>query len=331
MLPGKLVERLSALRERFVASSRTYRRPLIDPVIAHIHVPKCGGTAFRKFLIQHYGAAHLALYVPDTYFVYTPDQIAEYLQDRSVRGFSSHFVRTFPDRIAGRDIVYVTFVRNPVDQVVSYVTYIKANFDLIPDKPLLSALPPDPTGMPVREIARWILTCDREVNFHENFTVNFFARYSLPGATGPFRLDKTYVRHRLSAAMRIVDRFFFVGDGYPFHSPDRDILRCRTELNTAGCASVSQADTHLVGISDQMDLSVAILRNLMERSKLDFPEGKVPVDNTSFEFRDDLGWIHQDDEVGRLLLNSVREDQALYQQAVKRLQALELRFPFRES
>jgi hypothetical protein len=204
-------------------------------------------------------------------------------------------VRTFPDRIAGRDIVYVTFLRNPVDQFVSYVTYIKGNFDLIPDKPLLSALPPDPAGMSVREIARWILTCDREVNFHENFTVNFFARYSLPGAAGPFRLDKTYVKHRLSAAMRILDRFF------------------------------------LVGVSDQMDLSVAILRNLMMRSKLDFPEGKVPVDNTSFEFRDDLSWIHQDDEVGRLLLNSVREDQALYQQVVKRLQALELRFPFRES
>src|SRR5271166_1497633 len=291
MLPGKLVGRLSAFRDRFVAS-RIYRGPLIDPVIAHIHVPKCGGTAFRKFLIQHYGAAHLALYVPDTYFVYPQGQIAEYLRDKSVRGFSSHFVRTFPDRIVGRDIVYITFLRNPVDQFISYITHIKKHFATIPDKPLLSALPPDPTKMSVREIARWILTCDREVNFHENYTVNFFARYSMPGVTGPFRKDKAYVKHRLSAASRILDRFFFVG------------------------------------IAEQMDLSVAILRTLMSKSKLDLPQGEVPIDNTSFEFRDDLSWIHHDDVVGRLLLNSVREDQMLYQRAMERLQSLALQFPF---
>ncbi len=290
MLPGKLVGRLSTIRDRFVAS-RTSPGPLIDPVIAHIHVPKCGGTAFRKFLIQHYRAAHLALYVPDTYFVYPQDQIAEYLRDRSVRGFSSHFVRTFPDRIAGRDIVYITFLRNPVDQFISYITHIKKHFGTIPDKPLLSALPPDPTRMSVREIARWILTSDQEVNFHENYTVNFFARYSMPGETGPFRKDKAYVRHRLSAASRILDRFFFVG------------------------------------VAERMGLSVAILRNLMLRSNLDFPQGEVPVDNTSFEFRDDLSWIHHKDEVGRLLLKSLQEDQRLYQRAMERFQALALRFP----
>lgn len=89
----------------------------------------------------------------------------------------------------------------------------KKYYDIIPDKPLPSGLPPDPTNltkMSVREIARWILTCDREVNFHENYTVNFFARYSLPGKAGPFRMDKAYARRRLSAAMRILDRFCFV-------------------------------------------------------------------------------------------------------------------------
>jgi len=188
--------------------------------------------------------------------------------------------------------LYITFLRNPVDQFISYITHIKKHYDIIPDKPLLDSLPPDPTKMSVREIARWILTCDREVNFHENYTVNFFARYSMPGETGPFRKDKAYVRRRLSAASRILDRFFFVG------------------------------------IAEQMDLSVAILRNLMLQSKLDFPQGNVPIDNTSFEFRDDLSWIHHDDVVGRLLLNSVREDQMLYQRAMERLQSLALQFPF---
>jgi hypothetical protein len=68
MLPRKFLGKLGSLKGRFVAL-RPYRRPLTDPVIAHTHVPKCGGTAFRKFLIRHYGAAHLALYVLDTYFL----------------------------------------------------------------------------------------------------------------------------------------------------------------------------------------------------------------------------------------------------------------------
>ena len=48
-----------------------------------------------------------------------------------------------------------------------------------------------------------------------------------------------------TCSIRLETDFNIKRDGYPFHSPDRDILRCRTELNTAGCASVSQADTHL--------------------------------------------------------------------------------------
>ena len=275
--------------KRFFQRRVRIHRPLTDPVIAHIHVPKCAGTSFRTFLIEHYGTAHLALYVPDTFFVYTPDQIEECLRDRSVRGFSSHFVRTFPPQIAGRDVVYITFLRRPVDQFISYVTHIKKYYDSIPDNPLSSSLPPNPTKMSVRDIARWILTCDRPVNFHENYTVNFFARYSVPGETGPFRMDKTYLRRRLSTAIRILDRFFFVG------------------------------------VTEQMDLSVAILRRLMVQSQLHLPQGRVPIDNTSFEFREDLGWIQHEDEVGRLLLNSVREDEKLYEHAVERLHRLELK------
>lgn len=85
----------------------------MDPVLAHIHVPKCGGTAFWKFLQAHFGAAHLGLYVSDTFFVYSEEDLARHLNDRAVRGFSTHYVRTFPDRLAGRDLLYVTFFAQP--------------------------------------------------------------------------------------------------------------------------------------------------------------------------------------------------------------------------
>lgn len=268
--------------------SQRYLRQLSDSVIAHIHVPKCGGTGFRMFLIQHFGPAHLALYVPDTFYVYPEADLAAILSDRTIRGFSSHFVRTFPEKIAGRDVLYVTFLRNPVDQFVSYITYIKKNFSNIQnDSTLIASLPPDPTSMSVRQIARWILTCDQEVNFKENFTVNFFSRYSLPGETGPFRMNPYYLKYRLANAQRLLRRYFFVG------------------------------------VSDQMDRSIAVLRQLVKRSGLDFPKGDVPLENTSFDFRDDLSWITTDDEVGSSLLSSMREDQQLYNYAVKRLNTLE--------
>jgi hypothetical protein len=276
-----------ALKHRWTAS-RAYRKPLKDPVLAHIHVPKCGGTAFRSFLVQHYGPAHLALYVPDTFFVYPEPELAGYLGDPAVRGFSSHFVRTFPEKLAGRDLLYLTFLRNPVDQFVSYITYVKKNFHNIQsDTTLISSLPPNPTSMSVREIALWIVTCSREVNFRENFTVNFFARYTVPGDTGPFRFDPYYRKLRLKTARHILERFFFVG------------------------------------VSDQMERSIAVLRNLMKHVGVDFPEGEVPLENTSFDFRDELSWIHPSDEVGRLVLDSIREDHELYEFAVRRLGTLE--------
>lgn len=142
--------------------------PFVDPVLAHIHVPKCGGTAFHKFLSVSYGPAHRALYVADTFFVYPEAELTGYLADRSVRGFSSHFVRTFPRRLAGRDRLYVTFLRDPVDQFISYITCVKKNYERIQDdKNLIASPPSNLPDLSVRDIARWILTCDHEVNFRE--------------------------------------------------------------------------------------------------------------------------------------------------------------------
>jgi len=268
--------------------SQRYLRHLSDPVIAHIHVPKCGGTAFRMFLIQQFGLAHLALYVPDTFYVYPEADLAALLSDHSVRGFSSHFVRTFPEKLAGRDMLYVTFLRNPIDQFISYITYVRKNFlNIQSDSTLIQSLPPDPTSMSVRDIAQWILTCHREVNFKENYTVNFFSRYALPGEIGPFRMDPYFLKHRLPVAKQLLKRFFFVG------------------------------------VSDQMNRSVKALRALLSRVDVDLPPREIPLENTSFDFRDDLSWIHHNDEVGSILLHAIREDQALYDFALARLALLE--------
>lgn len=269
---------------------RNYDKALIDPILAHIHVPKCGGTAIRNFLQDHFGQEHyLVLYVQDTFFVYSEHELATHLKDRAIQGFSSHYVRTFPERLAGRDVVYITFLRNPIDQFISYLTFVKKNYvGLQADEQLMSCLPPAFPLLSVREAARWILTQDREVNFRENFTVNYFARFMLRRVVGQSISDHYYRQNRLAAAKQVLQRFFFVG------------------------------------VIEQMERSISVLRKLMGQFGLEFPPGEVPIENTSFELRGDLGWIRTDDEVGSLLLESVREDQQLYNWAEGQLQCQEL-------
>jgi hypothetical protein len=171
------------------------------PVLAHIHVPKCAGTSFRVLLERHFGPRHLGLYVNDTYFVYGGEALRSYLlQDPEILGFSSHHVRAFPRWLAGREMLYVTFLRDPIQQFVSYMTHIKKRYAEITSESLLSAVPPDAPQLTMREFAKWLLTQDRDIPFRENHNLNFFARHSAPTAPD-----------RLQAAKAALEEFFFVG------------------------------------------------------------------------------------------------------------------------
>jgi hypothetical protein len=171
------------------------------PVIAHIHVPKCAGTSFRALMEGYFGPRHLGLYVDDTYFAYGDEALRSYLlQDPEIRGFSSHHVRVFPRWLAGREVRYVTFLRDPIQQFVSYMTHIKKHHSDITSESLLGALPPNAPQLKLREFARWLLNQDRDIPFRENHNVNFFACHTAPTA-----------RDRLEAAKTALEGFFFVG------------------------------------------------------------------------------------------------------------------------
>ncbi len=171
------------------------------PVLAHIHVPKCAGTSFRGLLERYLGPRHMGLYEDDTYFVYTEEALRGWLlQDPGARACSSHHIRTFPRLLAGREMLYVTFLRDPVEQFVSYMTHIQKHYANVTSKSLLEAVPPDAPGLTLREFAKWLLTNERDIPFRENHNVNFFVRHSSPGAAD-----------RLAAAKDALSEFFFVG------------------------------------------------------------------------------------------------------------------------
>jgi sulfotransferase famil protein len=171
------------------------------PVLAHIHVPKCAGTSLRNLLERHLGTKHMRLYVDDTYFVYADSEVRiSLLSDPHMRAFSSHHVRRFPPWLAGHRMLYVTFLRDPVEQFVSYMTHIKKHYAGITAQSLLEAVPPDTPRLGLRDFAKWLLTNERDVPFRENHNVNFFARHTAPNAAD-----------RLHAAKNALEGFLFVG------------------------------------------------------------------------------------------------------------------------
>jgi hypothetical protein len=97
-------------------------------------------------------------------------------------------------------MLYVTFLRDPIQQFVSYMTHVKKHYSAITSKSLLEAVPPDAPRLALREFAKWLLTQDRDIPFRENHNVNFFSRHSAPAAPD-----------RLEAAKAALDGFFFVG------------------------------------------------------------------------------------------------------------------------
>jgi hypothetical protein len=192
------VRRIFAFTETGEAQTQA---PEATPVLAHIHVPKCAGTSFRALLERYFGPKHLGLYVNDTYFTYGDEALRSYLlQAPEIRGFSSHHVRRFPRWLAGREMLYVTFLRDPIQQFVSYMTHIKKHYAAITAATLLDAVPPHAPQLTLREFAKWLLTQERDIPFRENHNVNFFARHSAPEA-----------QDRLEAAKAALDGFFFVG------------------------------------------------------------------------------------------------------------------------
>jgi hypothetical protein len=196
------------------------------------------------------------------------------------QAFSSHFVRRFPPLLGSRPVHYVTFLRDPVQQFISYITYTRKLYAAISDPELLSHLPPHMPDLSVRECARWILNAPARPfrNFSENYNTNFFARYELLDTIGLEYGTPQYREQRLAAARRVLARFL------------------------------------LVGISEHLDLSWSILQSRAAAVGIPLPDARMPVLNVTASRRESLDWIHPDDQVGRQLLSSVAEDMQLYRE-----------------
>jgi hypothetical protein len=279
---------LFGTEEQISAAPLSEKSDLVSPVLVHIHVPKTGGTSV-VVLLQQAGKPHINLYVNDTYFMYTPDVLAkDVLADYAIKSLSSHYVLTFPPYLGGRRMLYFTILRDPIQQFVSYLTFIKKKFKDIKDPNLLACLPGDPVALTLREFAYWLLMLDRDdIPFRENYTVNFLTKQvyrTLQGTDA--KVDQAAFKAvRLTLAKAVLDQFVFVG------------------------------------LTERMSESIDELRKVLRPIGIEIPPSQIGNDNVSSEFRDDLQWTRPDDEVGALLHKALEEDMELYNWAVERFES----------
>jgi len=245
-----------------------------SPILIHIHIPKCGGSSFRSVLARQFGSHHLNLYVDDTHFVYPESYLADTVRNAQVSSISSHFIRSFPPQLGGRPVHYVTFLRHPLDQFLSYRNYICKVFHDLRDAALLEYLPARANELTSREFARWVLTeSPQNAPFRENFTTNFLAREVFRRVSGD---GADYRSSRLPLAKDALRKFLFVG---------------LTE-----------------------ELATCFPRFVQAAAERGFPlrPDTVPVENVTHQFTDDTSWMDPNDAVGALLFASIEVDLELY-------------------
>jgi len=254
-----------------------------DPILVHVHIPKCAGTSVSRMLEAAHGPLHHNFYPQGPDFSPSNDQLTRVLANEpATKSIASHSIRVFPPQIDGRTALYVCFLRDPLEQFVSYTSYIKKNFDsLRPAHKML--LPPDLDRMDLRESARQIMTAARPVPFAANFTTWFLTaaafRRALPNtleASARAQADALYRAIDLQMALDTLSKFL------------------------------------LVGLSDRMADSIALLRRAVKPYGLNLDDVTAGHENVSKDYVDDTSWLTPEDEVGRMVLASVEKDRQLY-------------------
>jgi len=260
------------------------------PVFVHVHLPKCAGTSLRTHLQRSFGCGHRNLYPERHSFVFDDDSLwKDALAETTVRSISSHFIRRFPPFVYGRRMLYFTFLRDPLEQFLSYYSYIQKVGRHIRDPELLASLPPSAHTLPSREFALWLLQHPFDISFRENYVPNFLARYVWMAGTG---------------------RGPGVEPGWPQDwEADDWVDYCAARLTTAKAVL---EDFLFVGVVERMAQGMDLLRERAARWGLRLVPGTPPVENVSAECRDDTSWVRCEDEVGQRLMQSLESDFELY-------------------
>jgi hypothetical protein len=163
------------------------------------------------------------LHFPDPTRMFTQGELDKYVSENSeVDCITSHQFRVFPPVIAGRPALYLTFLREPADYLISLARHwIRDRAELGPD--FREHLPTDFDKMDVVALLNYFIDgAKRKANpehlFGAEMTLMFFEEtVKLLGLNQdeikPSPADEGWYRHLARAiAITQLNQFFFVGD-----------------------------------------------------------------------------------------------------------------------
>ncbi|HZT30021.1 MAG TPA: methyltransferase [Bryobacteraceae bacterium] len=271
----------------------------LRPLLVHVHIPKCAGTSFRRLLYDSFGARHRDIYPEETVRPWTREEwLRLVLENPETASFSSHSVRVFPPIAGDRRLLYVAFLRDPLRRYVSHLTYFQKQFQSLPED-LRARLPEDCAQLSQRELAAW-LQANQPDSFHRSLlTVNFLA-------------EQTWV-DRVGGMLGLAGRWLDSGT----------ILYAGFEPVRLALATALLDDFFFVGLVEEMETSLRLLRRKLEPYGLRLANLPLPLENVSAELAGDLTWLHPSDRVGRVILEQLEADRMLYHRFQARFRAMQ--------
>jgi Sulfotransferase family len=181
---------------------------MTKPLILHCHIPKTAGVSVSRILSNGFEYSHFNHYHPDPNFVLTPSALERLLEiDPWLQSISSHSLRKFPQRIAGRPVYYITFLRNPTDLFVSVLRYTQQQFNnLSPES--LQPWPQETPQLSLRDLAATALQMCGENRYAA--ISEFFCEREIREELNHMGIDDPQRAWQQVTGL-ILQRFFFVG------------------------------------------------------------------------------------------------------------------------
>jgi hypothetical protein len=252
-----------------------------QPIFIHVHVPKTAGQSLNVVLQQWFKGTHYGWYQPNPGKSYTEEELSQFVAERpKLLSLASHSIRVFPPLIGGRPALYYTFLRHPIDRMVSNITYAKKNIRNFSEQHR-KQWPADIEKLDVREILR---------RRHDQ-------------SSGPL--------HGNGLNRFFTESAYFRKQSFLQRANGADV----NEHYSSVCVGMSTTvldSFALVGLTEEFDKSIEMLRRLFCSFGITAPTIELPRNNISSELRDDLSWINERDEVGRKVLQAVEQDMVLY-------------------
>ncbi len=176
------------------------------PLLVHVHIPKCAGTSFNQILLDSFGDRYVPMYSTQPGSCFSIAELERRIAPLpNALAISSHSIRLFPERIAGRRALYVLFARHPLEWQISNITYLIENYHHLSEAHR-ATLPDECPEMSVKELISWLL----EKNLRDNRPRTDLTRFlALPSCeqAGVEPTDEMLVQ----TAKRVLDGCFFVG------------------------------------------------------------------------------------------------------------------------